>query len=380
MARKYSTESWTFGILFVSFLFGPAAGVHHMSMKLEPRQDGGSVPLSIANWCSETIYPGILTQAGTGPSTTGFELEKGNNKTLSVSSSWQGRVWGRTNCSFNDQGQASTGVKACSTGDCGGALQCKIAGEVPVTLAEFTLNQAASQDFYDISLVDGYNIPLAIVMLANGNSRLQNLSQSTTNPSCVGSIGNLSPTNFDPYKNGQQFLGTSGSDPLPFENKNSQFTVSNWCPWDLQVSPPTAPGDGVYPYPDGNVQRPAFDPCYSACAKYNTDAYCCKNSYDGVGKCHSNYYSTAAKSICPDAYSFAYDDQDSTFIVPTGGGFEIIFCPGGRSTTIIKSKGSSAISHGGSPSGSLQLLNDGITYTLALSCTVGFLLWELLAF
>jgi hypothetical protein len=31
----------------------------------------------------------------------------------------------------------------------------------------------------------------------------------------------------------------------------------------------------------------------------------------------------------------AFDDQDSTFIVPSGGGFGVTFCPPGRSTTIL---------------------------------------------
>lgn len=43
--------------------------------------------------------------------------------------------------------------------------------------------------------------------------------------------------------------------------------------------------------------------------------------------------------MCPDAYSFAFDDQKSTFIVPSGGGWEIIMCPEGRSTDIIRQLG-----------------------------------------
>lgn len=31
----------------------------------------------------------------------------------------------------------------------------------------------------------------------------------------------------------------------------------------------------------------------------------------------------------------AYDDQTSTFIIPAGAGFEVIFCPGARSTNIL---------------------------------------------
>ncbi len=34
----------------------------------------------------------------------------------------------------------------------------------------------------------------------------------------------------------------------------------------------------------------------------------------------------------------AFDDQDATFVIPSGGGFEIVFCPPGRSTTILSSK------------------------------------------
>jgi len=31
----------------------------------------------------------------------------------------------------------------------------------------------------------------------------------------------------------------------------------------------------------------------------------------------------------------AFDDQTSTFIIPSGAGFEVVFCPGARSTVII---------------------------------------------
>ena len=43
--------------------------------------------------------------------------------------------------------------------------------------------------------------------------------------------------------------------------------------------------------------------------------------------------------VCPDAYSYAYDDSTSTFGIPSGGGFEVVFCPTGRSTTILRTFG-----------------------------------------
>lgn len=115
--------------------------------------------------------------------------------------------------------------------------------------------------------------------------------------------------------------------------------VSSWCPFPLLALPPNKPGDGVYPYPDDNIQRPVFSPCYSACAKWNLDRYCCAGSHDEPDTCKPSYYSTQAKKVCPDAYSYAYDDHTSTFIIPQGGGFEVVFCPKGRSSTILRTLG-----------------------------------------
>lgn len=322
--------------------------------------------MMIINQCPDTIWPGLVTQGGGGPSTAGFELSSGSNKTINVGSDWQGRVWGRTNCTFNDPNHPG----GCLTGECG-SLSCIQAGNPPATLAEFTMDGGQDQTFYDISLVDGYNLPLAIVLQSNGVSELDSIKSSSTNPSCVGSVNDFAGQNFQPYSNNQQFLGTNSSDPLDFDSKVTTSQIAQWCPWDLQVNPPQAPGDGVYPYPDDNVQRPSYNPCYSACAKYTTAQYCCTGSYSGQGNCGPNYYSKVAKQICPDAYSYANDDQDSSFIVPKGGEFNVIFCPGGRSTNIIAnnqkagSSGSSSAPAGSRPASALfaaKSLTDGILW------------------
>ncbi|OAY69001.1 Thaumatin-like protein 1, partial [Ananas comosus] len=67
---------------------------------------------------------------------------------------------GRTGCSFDPAGRGS-----CSTGDCGsGQVECNGAGaDPPVTLIEFTLAEGSDgKDFYDVSLVDGYNLPVVV--------------------------------------------------------------------------------------------------------------------------------------------------------------------------------------------------------------------------
>ena len=107
-------------------------------------------------------------------------------------------------------------------------------GAIPVTLAEFTLDAGDGQTYYDISLVDGYNLPLAIVLVPHGNSSLDDIPPNLTNPSCEGTGSLLAPSNFNPYGSGT-FLGTNSSYPLPFETKVTTSNANQWCPWDLQV-------------------------------------------------------------------------------------------------------------------------------------------------
>ncbi|KAH8597926.1 thaumatin family-domain-containing protein [Bisporella sp. PMI_857] len=309
-----------------------------------PRKRAGGKPLVVTNLCGETIWPGIGTQAGTGPGTGGLELKPGGTKSLEVGSDWQGRVWGRTNCSFNELGTGASNLngnngagRACTTGDCGGQLSCILTGETPVTLAEFDLEGGSEgkQTFYDISLVDGYNIPMAIKYIPGDDAKLKEIPPNLTNCACIATFGLLLP----PTASGTLGNISTPDYPIPYEPERTDKQVSSWCPWDCQLTQPTKPGDGVYPYPDDSIQRPAFNPCLSACAKTNSPSDCCTGKYNDPNVCKPNLYAKSAKKVCPDAYSFAYDDHTSTFIIPTGGGWEVIFCPEGRSTNILQTFG-----------------------------------------
>lgn len=118
---------------------------------------------TFVNKCDHTVWPGILGKPDL--ETTGFELKRGNTRTIPAPAGWSGRFWARTGCKFDDSGHG-----ACTTGDCGsGEINCNGNGAAPpATLAEFTLGQTGSQDYYDVSLVDGYNLPM--VVEASGGS------------------------------------------------------------------------------------------------------------------------------------------------------------------------------------------------------------------
>lgn len=92
-----------------------------------------TVPLHVTNNCPDTIWPGITTQHGIGPGNGGFELVPGASAAMRVSWDWQGRVWGRTNCSFNANGTGPANLDgvhgngaACLTGDCFAQLNCSL--------------------------------------------------------------------------------------------------------------------------------------------------------------------------------------------------------------------------------------------------------------
>ncbi|XP_041021760.1 thaumatin-like protein 1 isoform X1 [Juglans microcarpa x Juglans regia] len=117
--------------------------------------------LTIINRCEYTVWPGILSNAGSAVlDSTGFELQQGKSRSFQAPPNWSGRFWGRTGCTFDP----NNGQGSCVTGDCGSnQVECNGAGATPpATLAEFTIGSGATQDFYDVSLVDGYNVPMIV--------------------------------------------------------------------------------------------------------------------------------------------------------------------------------------------------------------------------
>ncbi|XVF39398.1 hypothetical protein PTKIN_Ptkin01aG0031600 [Pterospermum kingtungense] len=208
---------------------------------------------TIVNNCKEKIWPAIIpADNDTGG---GVELKPHQSIVFRPPEGWSGRIWGRTGCKFDENGNGP-----CQTGDCGKTLKCKGAGQTPASLTEFTL---ATPDFYDVSLVDGFNLPLSVTPI-NGKG----------NCSFIGCDSDLRET----------------------------------CPSDLAVKA------------NGKVIA-----CRSACDVFNTDEYCCRGAYGGPGVCKPTSYSKKFKAACPSAYSYAYDDRTSIFTC-SGSDYIIGFC------------------------------------------------------
>ncbi|XP_010529556.1 PREDICTED: thaumatin-like protein 1 [Tarenaya hassleriana] len=137
----------------------------------------------VINNCQFTVWAASYAPAAPA---SGKRLGQGETWTLIANpGTSMGRIWGRTNCSFDASGRRGR----CETGDCNGVLECNSHGEAPNTLAEYTLGgesrDVGSLDSIDISLVDGFNLPLEF-----GSSS----SQCSQVIRCAGNIIGECPT------------------------------------------------------------------------------------------------------------------------------------------------------------------------------------------
>ncbi|XP_072986442.1 protein P21-like [Typha latifolia] len=128
-----------------------------------------AVTFTVTNQCSYTVWAAAVPGGGR-------QLNPGQSWVVNVNpGTTGGRIWARTGCSFDRNGNGH-----CQTGDCGGKLACTGYGVPPNTLAEFALNQFSNLDFFDISLVDGFNVPMNFLPTSGGCSKGPHCSADVT--------------------------------------------------------------------------------------------------------------------------------------------------------------------------------------------------------
>ncbi|XP_045468648.1 pathogenesis-related protein 5-like [Harmonia axyridis] len=184
----------------------------------------------------------------------GFSLGPRQQVSVYAPDNWAGRFWARTFCDPN--------TRHCLTGDCGNRYECAGAGgNPPASLAEITLKGHEGLDFYDISLVDGFNLKVSMAPLG----------------------------------------GQSDGGRYSCKRAGCDNPINNHCPGELQLKGPNNWVIG----------------CKSACLAFNSDQYCCRGAHAFPWTCRASdwprNYPAMFKGWCPDAYSYAYDDHKSTF-------------------------------------------------------------------
>lgn len=234
--------------------------------KLQPQP--GTRVFTFVNDVSQTIWLASGEQtAQPALTTTGWILRPGQTLSVRVPDHWNGRFWGRTGCSFDASGRGH-----CETGDCDGRFQCPGYGVIPATLAEFNLNSWDGMDFYDVSLVDGSNLPMYI-----------------------------------------NLVGGTTKDPLSANGCSAAgCTHAVDCPAALRIKS------------GGRVVG-----CESPCGVFDTDQYCCRGKWAPRSMCLPDQwpvkYAAVFKTAEPFAYSYVDDDATSTFTSRGEAGYRITF-------------------------------------------------------
>ncbi|KAI8055603.1 thaumatin [Gilbertella persicaria] len=221
-------------VKFVTLL-AALAGMSASVMAAPTSGTNAGVTITVKNSCSKSIQVNQLTNDASDQKAT--SLAAGSSTQINVPSNWGGRIWAREGCS---------GSSDCNPG-------------APASLAELLFKGAAGKDYYDVSFVDGYNLPISI----SPNSGKA-----------------------DGYE-----CGVPACSSLPD------------CPSELQDKDS-----------NGNVIG-----CKSACAAFGTGEYCCTGDASERGKCAASKYSIPVKESCPDVYTYAYDDSTSMFSCSSSG-------------------------------------------------------------
>ncbi|KAJ7779684.1 Osmotin thaumatin-like protein [Mycena metata] len=230
--------------------------------------------MTVHNACPFTIWPALFTSAGGVPSQpTGWEAPSLSSVTFSVPEDWNGRIWGRRDCDFS----TNAGAKSCLDGGCSGGLLCDVTNETaapPFTLTEFTLD-AGGSDFVDVSLVNGFNLPV----------RIDNTAGCGT-PSCTVDLNANCPA----------------AQKGPLDSTGAAVGCKSACLIDQQA---------------GNGEN---------------SPNCCTGTHDTPATCPPTGVTNFAyfKGNCPNAIAYPYDEGSTTLwecSSSSKAAYTVTFCP-----------------------------------------------------
>jgi len=221
-------------------LLAAAAALAGLNVLAAPTDD---VPITVINNCKHDlrIYQGSNDEEYAPVS---VHLEAKSSHDFKVNKYWGGRIWARLNCTSDSD---------CHPG-------------APASLAEFLMNGALGKDFYDVSFVDGYNLPISIAPHDGEEKGYEcGVPACATLPDCPESL-------------------------IKYDDK----------------------GEAVG--------------CLSACNAFGDDEYCCTGEYRARGLCGTNVFAGAIKAVCPEVYTYAHDDSTSMYACQDTG-YTVTFCP-----------------------------------------------------
>ncbi|KAJ3166026.1 hypothetical protein HDU88_003569 [Geranomyces variabilis] len=294
-----------------------------------PPANPGGRTIQVVNSCPEDIWIGI--QGNPLLANGGLFLPRGQSQNIQAPNTWTaGRIWPRTGCAPNAQGHL-----VCETGDCGSAfnnfgVECKgIGGQAPATLAEFTLQTDGKTDFYDLSNVDGHSVGIKIEAFGTQVNNPALGRFNCGNPQCAMDMSKCPPELSRKTSSGRTVcLAISAA--VRDANLRAAFSelseIFNNADTLSLVSCSCDCGENC------GCTDPRSKHC---CSPYNNDpnergGKCRVEDWPtsrspGAGSAFPARYDQVFKQQCPDAYSWQFDDHQSTYQC-LNANYRVTFC------------------------------------------------------
>ncbi|TPX40271.1 hypothetical protein CcCBS67573_g10632, partial [Chytriomyces confervae] len=252
--------------------------------------------LVVVNKCSSTIWPGVTAVDGNNgqpyfgnaqsSNPAGFELGPGASRQIKLRNNVAAlRLWARTGCRWN------SGKFVCDVGDCGNPNNnfdgsCYRGGGLGAnSLFEITIN-AAGHSWYDLSIVDGYTLPISLTLSGSPKQVPGAGAFSCGNPVCRPNFNSCPPELKKYGADGSVIACQSISKAI---NDDATLDRTGYC---------CSPLNPLYK----SDARIASHICYAENKPKPLNGF-------GGGKRYDQIF----KDICPQAYSWEFDDNNSTY-------------------------------------------------------------------
>jgi len=300
-----------------------------------PKMGVGAAPathaVNFVNNCSQTIWVGSSGNSGfsglnNGGWTMGAKGSATDKTTVQVDVGWSGRIWPRTGCTFNNQNMCDGYTPCCTSGSCLTSdnktfgLECAYSGKAPVGIAEFTFDAMGGlgpYDTYDVSFVDGWSEPVAIVAVAGTFNPVPDpglqapwctVSGCTSTPTCPSGLSAGGDSCWSPCQN-----AVNSGDPA-----STQTKLCCSC----SMSKPIVCGDAKCAYGCSPYSTPP-NPEGQTCNPWDSNK---ARAWDAT----SQSYIANVKASCPQVYAWMFDDKAATFNCRKTNGlvnYTVTFCP-----------------------------------------------------
>ena len=284
----------------------------------------GTRVFNFVNDTDQTIWVGARWQkldtgeVITGP-LTGFKIKPNQCITKCVPDRVTGRIWPRTDCITDSDGKF-----VCKTGDCGRpdnnfGVECNDAtGLPPVIIGEFTLSNP--NDFYDLSNVDGYNIGMEINTSGGTDVPMDDTQFSCGSPTCKMNTATVCPDELIQADTGACF---SICKAVNDKDQVAQHAILQQYVNNI----PAADRGNLVDFlccqcSDGSIRdiKCGESGCAFGCSPFdpsNPPNQVCTvgpNEYpEWPEASNGKNYAQVFKESCPDAYSWQFDDFNSTY-------------------------------------------------------------------